>query len=86
MLYYICDWLLGMTSPERMREMKIGNLVQWTDNRPGFPKRQGIITRTFRCAVGPKAGMVTSHRVQWFTKDGDLRVNTFRPRDLIVLA
>jgi len=66
--------------------MEIGNLVQWTVNRPGFPKKQGVITRTFRCAVGAKAGMVTSHRVQWLNKDGEVRSNTFRPRDLTVLA
>ena len=66
--------------------MKVGNLVQWTVNQPGFPKKQGVITRTFRCAVGVKAGQVTSHRVQWLNKDGEIRVNTFRPRDLTVLA
>jgi len=66
--------------------MEIGNLVQWILNRPGFPKMQGVITYTFRYPQGPKAGQVASHRVQWLNKAGELQSNTFRPRELTVLA
>lgn len=66
--------------------MKVGNLVQWVLNRPGFPKMQGVITYTFCFPGGARAGQVASHRVQWLNKDGKIQSNTFRPRDLTVLA
>ena len=67
--------------------MKVGNLVQWVLNQPGFPKRQGVITHTFRFKDGIHQGKVTSHRVHWVSKHtGKLVCNTFRPRDLEVLA
>lgn len=67
--------------------MKVGNLVQWVENQPGFPKRQGVITHTFRFKDGIHQGKVTSHRVHWVNKHtGKLVCNTFRPRDLEVLA
>ena len=67
-------------------QMKVGNLVQWVLNCPGFPTRQGVITHTFRYVDGPCAGDIASHRVQWLNKSGEIRSNTFRPRDLTVLA
>ena len=66
--------------------MKVGNLVQWVLNRPGFPKMQGVITHTFHYPRGPKAGQVASHRVHWFNKVGEVQSNTFRPRELTVLS
>ena len=66
--------------------MKIGNLVEWTVYRPGFPKKRGVITHTFRYPRGAKAGQVASHRVQWLGYEGKIEYNTFRPRDLTVLA
>ena len=66
--------------------MKIGNLVQWIVYRPSFPKKQGVITHTFRYPRGAKAGEVASHRVQWLNKAGEVQSNTFRPEDLTVLA
>lgn len=65
--------------------MKVGNLVQWVLNRPGFPKMQGVITYTFY-RPADKPNEVASHRVQWLNKAGELQSNTFRPRDLEVLA
>jgi len=60
--------------------MKVGNLVQWVENQPGFPKRLGTITETFH-----HNGQISSHRVCWFEK-GEPKSNTFRPRDLKVVA
>ena len=66
--------------------MKVGSLVQWVLNCPGFPTRQGIIIRTFRYVDGPNQGQIASHRVQWFSKAGKPQSNTFNPRDLTVLS
>ena len=66
--------------------MKVGNLVEWTLNCPGYPKRQGVITYTFRFIDGPNAGQIASHRVHWINKSGKTFSNTFRPRELEVVA
>ena len=66
--------------------MKVGNLVEWVLNCPGFPTRRGTITHTFRYVDGPLAGEIASHRVHWTTKSGEVKYNTFRPRELKVLA
>ena len=67
--------------------MKVGNLVQWVENQPGFPKRQGVVTHTFCFPGGPKAGQVASHRVHWVSKHtGKMVCNTFRPSELTVIA
>ena len=66
--------------------MKVGNLVEWVLNCPGFPTRRGTITHTFRYVDGPNAGEIASHRVHWLSKSGKVRYNTFRPRELKVLA
>ena len=65
--------------------MKIGNVVEWTVYQPGFPKKFGVITHTFRYPRGAKAGQVASHRVS-YVHNGEVKFNTFRPRDLTVLG
>lgn len=76
--YPLC-YSLRVVRRER-KIMKVGNLVQWVLNCPGFPKRQGTITETFY-----HNGQLASHRVCWF-ENGELKSNTFRPRDLEVLV
>lgn len=64
--------------------MKVGNLVEWVLNQPGFPKRRGVITHTFYRPGNPNE--VASHRVHWVNKNGKTFCNTFRPRELTVLS
>lgn len=66
--------------------MKVGNLVEWTLNCPGYPKRRGVITHTFRYPGGIHKGKVASHRVHWVHKNGKTFCNTFRPSELTVLS
>jgi len=60
--------------------LKIGDLVSHTVNRPGFPKRVGIVTK---CHI--RKDTVFSATVRFF--DGKMpETNSYRPRDLRVIS
>lgn len=61
--------------------MQVGSLVEYVVNRPGFPKRHGIIYKSYH----HENGEIASHGVMFF--DGKEPVsNSFRERDLKVMS
>ncbi len=60
---------------------KVGSLVEYVVNQPGFPKRHGIIYKSYRYDNGE----IASHGVRFF--DGkEPESNSFRERDLKVVS
>ena len=66
-----------------MMALRIGDLVSHTVNKPGFPKRVGIVTKCHIRTLAPDT--VFAATVRFF--DGKVpETNSYRPRDLRVIS